>query len=314
METYEKENIKLINTDCLDYMSKMSSESVDLILTDPPYGTLNHKIETNVDMKKFIEYSYKVLKKDSFFLLFGMQPSLSEWIKLAIETGFKYKQELIWYKRSATSPFSEIGKVHENCILFTRGHRVFNRVRGSWTDVKEPLSEFYEVKTLKRLLKILSESYKDIDKLKEYINYIEDEKGMYQKSIKYSKTNEYATVHNELKSLNPGLQKIKSQVYDNYRYNSVVSFRSENMTSFGKNGSNFKHPTVKPVKLFNLLIRLCSNKDEIVFDPFLGSGTSVVSCIETNRKCFGIELDNGYFEMCKDRIDEKFNNFQKRLF
>ena len=51
-----------------------------------------------------------------------------------------------------------------------------------------------------------------------------------------------------------------------------------------------------------------NNENEIVFDPFMGSGTTGVACINTNRKFIGIELDEEYFEIAKKRIDRIQND------
>ena len=62
------------------------------------------------------------------------------------------------------------------------------------------------------------------------------------------------------------------------------------------------HPTQKPVPLLNHLIKLLSNKNEIVFDPFMGSGSTGVSCLELERKFIGIEIDKNYWSISKERI------------
>lgn len=62
------------------------------------------------------------------------------------------------------------------------------------------------------------------------------------------------------------------------------------------------HPTEKPIKLMEILIQNSSNKNDIILDPFMGSGTTPVACINTDRKYIGFELDENYFEIARDRI------------
>ena len=69
------------------------------------------------------------------------------------------------------------------------------------------------------------------------------------------------------------------------------------------NGSRKIHPTQKNVNLFEELIIDNTNENEIVFDPFMGSGTTGVACINTNRNFIGIELDEKYFKIAKARIE-----------
>lgn len=64
------------------------------------------------------------------------------------------------------------------------------------------------------------------------------------------------------------------------------------------------HPTQKPVALFEYLIRTYSNEGETVLDNCMGSGTTAVSCINTNRNYIGFELDKKYFEIAQNRIEE----------
>lgn len=62
------------------------------------------------------------------------------------------------------------------------------------------------------------------------------------------------------------------------------------------------HPTQKNVKLMEWLIKIHSNEKDIVLDPFMGSGTTGVACKNTNRNFIGIELDDKYFNIAKERI------------
>ena len=64
------------------------------------------------------------------------------------------------------------------------------------------------------------------------------------------------------------------------------------------------HPTQKPVALLEYLIRTYTNEGETVLDFTMGSGSTGVACMNTNRHFIGIELDGGYFEIAKSRIEE----------
>lgn len=68
-----------------------------------------------------------------------------------------------------------------------------------------------------------------------------------------------------------------------------------------------KHPTEKPVDLMRIFIENSSNEGDIVLDPFAGSGTTGVACLNTNRKFIGIELDENYFNIAKNRIEAAQN-------
>jgi len=68
------------------------------------------------------------------------------------------------------------------------------------------------------------------------------------------------------------------------------------------------HPTQKPVALMEYLIKTYTNEGELVLDFTMGSGTTCVACVNTNRNYIGIELDEGYFAKARNRIQEAKNN------
>ena len=71
-----------------------------------------------------------------------------------------------------------------------------------------------------------------------------------------------------------------------------------------KRTNNKLHPTQKPVDLLELLLKQSTNENEIALDCFMGSGSTGVACMNTNRKFIGIELDENYFNIAKQRIEE----------
>lgn len=99
------------------------------------------------------------------------------------------------------------------------------------------------------------------------------------------------------------------------RYESIL-FHSEDDFSFnGKRPQdiisarrvlpqNLLHPNEKPVELLETLINQCTSRDGIVLDPFMGSGSTGVACVNTGRNFIGMELDPGYFETACRRIEE----------
>ena len=67
------------------------------------------------------------------------------------------------------------------------------------------------------------------------------------------------------------------------------------------------HPTGKSVKLLEYLIKTYSNENDLILDNCMGSGSTIIGCLNTNRKYIGIEKDNNYFNIAEDRI----NNWNK---
>ena len=103
----------------------------------------------------------------------------------------------------------------------------------------------------------------------------------------------------------------KSKISDNYnpslRYpRSVLRF------SRGTRGNRKLHPTQKPVALLEYLIKTYTIEGETVLDNCMGSGSTGVACINTNRNFIGIEKDDKYFEIAKKRIEEHLTTASTR--
>jgi site-specific DNA-methyltransferase (adenine-specific) len=81
-----------------------------------------------------------------------------------------------------------------------------------------------------------------------------------------------------------------------------TGYPSSIITFSNANHKDIIHPTQKPVTLFEYLIKTYTNEGEIVLDNCIGSGTTAIACINTNRNYIGFEKDENYFNMAQDRI------------
>ena len=95
------------------------------------------------------------------------------------------------------------------------------------------------------------------------------------------------------------------QVYGKQDVSTVqtVGNYPRNLLTYKKPSKNV-HPTQKPVALFEYLIKTYTNEGDTVLDNVMGSGTTGVACKNLNRNFIGMELDEEYFKIAKDRIDE----------
>jgi len=102
---------------------------------------------------------------------------------------------------------------------------------------------------------------------------------------------------------------IKHGFSENYKLNQNAS-----NYSFPKNYLYYNldkphtHPTQKPIALLEYLIKTYTLENEVVLDFTMGSGSTGVACVNTNRNFIGIELDKEYYKIAKERIDEKLYN------
>jgi DNA modification methylase len=83
----------------------------------------------------------------------------------------------------------------------------------------------------------------------------------------------------------------------------TINCRSEEL-----NSKHRIHPSQKPVALCEYLIKTYTNENELVLDNCMGSGSTIIACLNTNRKYIGIEMDENYFNIAKDRIEKHINN------
>ena len=78
-----------------------------------------------------------------------------------------------------------------------------------------------------------------------------------------------------------------------------------------KDKKQYEHPTIKPIKILQNLIVNSTLENGVVLDCFMGSGSTGVACVNTNRRFIGIELDDKYFEIAKQRIDAAIHDKEK---
>lgn len=110
--------IELINGDCLVEMKKIPDGSIDLVLTDPPYGTTACKWDTVIPFEPMWEQLKRVTKKNGAIVLFGSQPFTSA---LVMSNPKMFKYEWVWHKRTsanvANAKYQPL-KTHENILVF----------------------------------------------------------------------------------------------------------------------------------------------------------------------------------------------------
>ena len=85
----------------------------------------------------------------------------------------------------------------------------------------------------------------------------------------------------------------------------------KSIIQIGRTHYNSVHPTQKPVRLAERILALISNKGDTIYDPFMGSGSFGVACINTNRKYIGSEMIPEYYQIAVKRIREAIKQNEK---
>ena len=120
---------EIYNVDYLEFMKGMESNSVDLILTDPPYLYLKHKLDRAFDEELFFSEALRILKDESFLVYSGRGASFYKWGYICQQLGFEFLEELIWDKTHCSSPFGNIMRQHETIAVWRKGNKQLNKVR-----------------------------------------------------------------------------------------------------------------------------------------------------------------------------------------
>lgn len=243
--------MRLIQGECIEAMHSLIDEEVkvDLVLTDPPYGTTankNDKIIPFGEMWDCLEMLSRSSKTP--FVLFGSQPFTT---KLIYSNMDWFRYEWIYQKLSG----------------------------GNFALVKyQPLKEHEHILVFGK-------------KTPYYFPIMEERRGSGESRVQYG----FNTTDS---SDNFGITP-KHNDHGNLRNPSSV--RYYNNRSKGNRGL---HPQQKPVELLEYLIKTYSNEGDTVLDFTMGSGSTGVACQNLNRDFIGIELDEDYFKIAKDRINQ----------
>jgi len=244
--------MKLFNDDCLKVLPTIPDKSIDLILTDPPYGTTPCKWDSVIPLDKMWFELKRIIKNESAIILFGTEPFSSN-LRLSNTDWFKY--DWIWEKPNGANflvaNYQPL-KVHE--II-----SVFGNAPTSYSKNKPMIYNPQETKGL---------PYK-------------------QKSGKQKTEKENSTVRSKIEQVvtnNLGTRKPRT----------IIQFAPDKEKI---------HPTQKPVALLEYLIKTYTNENDTVLDFTMGSGSTGVACKNLNRNFIGIELDQNYFNIAKQRIE-----------
>lgn len=277
---------KIINADCLDILKQLPDKCIDLVLTDPPYGYLNCKFDREYfdEQGVFIEIK-RVLKDDGIIAFFGRGDTFYKWNLILEKFDFPFKEEIIWNKNACSSPFGVINRVHETISI---------RGKGKLNKIKIPTEEYYNQEDYIRLVQSINRFISSAKtKPDEFLRLIKENK-LNREKLHISKF--YITTSKNNKEADRGIKQCHSFI-NGFNMKSIVSCSRD---SVYKN----IHPTQKPVILFERLLKLCSNPNDLVLDCFSGSGTTAIACHNLKRRFICIEKDKDYYESSVKRLEE----------
>ena len=323
-------NYELYHGDCLEIMKRIPDHSIDMILCDLPYGFTDCKWDSVIPFADLWKQYKRIAKKNCVCVLFGNQPFTSAMISSNFS---EFSHIWYWKKNCPTNALNAkrqpMRNIEEIPVF------VLNQPSKNNEGVHENLRKYFFDE-----LKKSGWKRKDVDKLlnssmsshyftngQQFVipsaeNYkkLQDATGCFQRPYEEIKK-EFSGVKIEPYTYNPqgvrDLDKprikrehegIKNSVYSDVKpktYKQTKTGYPVNLLEIKGFNSSEKarvHPTQKPVELLEYLIKTYSNEGETVLDNCMGSGSTGVACMNTNRKFIGIELDKGYFNIAERRI------------
>lgn len=300
------DNIKILNADCMVELNKLEDNSIDCVITDPPYfiDKLDNKWssnQVNSDVKNshithlpkgmkfdksqvknlydyYLELSkllFRKMKPGAYFLSFS-SPRLYHAIAMSCEiAGFEIRDMINWTYTQSMPKGMSVSHIIKKMKL-TEEEK--NKLIDEYKDYKTP--------QIRSCFEPICVAMKPIGKLTFIKNELQFKTGLLDFSQKVGIDNDRV----------PANIMTTEEYNESYDKNFLVSKPSKS-----EKGENNTHITVKPLCLIEHLIKLFSKKGSLVVDPFLGSGTTALACKNTERKCIGTELNIEYYNICLNR-------------
>ena len=322
----------ILHGDCLEQSEQIESGSVDLILTDPPYGTVknapqnwtvgnnaSHIWDDAIQPIDIFNIANRILRKNGKLILFSQEPYTSELITNAIpNVPFSYR--MIWEKDSfANALGSKKAPVSyfEDILVFSKTHTKHD------FEGLHPLREYF-----KQVMDFIGLNLKQINnelghRRAEHTFYVDSTQfslctePTYNELIKRFKINEMQGFKT-FAELKPIDQEYRTELIERMNREAPHTFNlwegkkyKSNILKYKKDYNGY-HPTQKPIALLEDLIKTYSNETDLVVDLTCGSGSTAVAAINTKRRYIAIEKEQKYYEIAKDRVNRA--NSEVKLF
>ena len=263
---FETELGKLYHGDCLEVMPRL--EYVDMVLTDPPYGTTACKWDSIIPLGPMWKELERLIKDDGVIVLTASQPFTTVLIGSNMEI-FKYTW--VWDKIHGSNFLNlknRPWKNHEDIVIFSQ--------TANFT--------FNPIPTMRSEKSLIRTSENETNHRRKGRDGIVQHYGSY------------------IKGMTDTPKGGKKHPID------IIQF-----TSVGKGRHEHKHPTKKPVKLMEYLIKTYTNENDTILDFTIGSGTTAIACERLNRRWIGIEISKEYCDIAVDRIKKETAQFKLEL-
>lgn len=282
--------INLMNGDCMEMMKQIPKGSIDMVLCDLPYGVLDLEWDKRIDGKKlFAEYK-RVCKQNANVLLFCQ----IEFAKYLMDSTYEseFSHCLIWVKNNKTRAKSskQLPLSQYEMIMCFRVNKYSNKY------AHQKLREYF--------MNELNKSGWSVSELEEAIpNRSAHHWFRYSSDYRIPTEKSYKRLQEITGCFKKPYEAVKKEFMK--EKNNLCTYNNGILKSDCLHGclnESRVHPTQKPVELLENLILAYSNEGDTILDNCMGSGSTGVACLNTNRNFIGIEINNEYFRIAKNRI------------
>jgi DNA modification methylase len=320
-EQFIKEEIlnkaTLFNGNNMDALKSLPDNSIDSIVTDPPYGLsfMGKKWDHDVPSVEFWKEIFRVLKPGGHVLSFGGTRTYHRMVVNIEDAGFEIRDQIMWIYGSGFPKSHDLGKS-------TKKMGVESSQWDGWGTGLKPANEpicvarkpISEKNIAENVMKHgtgglnIGESKigNEVRTVPVHSNDLKDDKTLFglHKTIQHERveTTEGRFPSNVIVDDSIG----QSMGEQGKFFYSPKASKKEKSLGMQEGKSQNIHPTVKPVDLMRYLIKLVTPKGGVVLDPFMGSGSTGIAAMIEGFNFVGMEMDPQYFQIAKKRIE----NFQ----
>ncbi|MCX2682958.1 site-specific DNA-methyltransferase [Campylobacter sp. MIT 21-1685] len=293
--TTEIPNYRIFNQDCAQGLQSLPDNSIDCIITDPPYfidGMGNEWNDTNLKTKASksgviggLPVGMKFDKAQGERLQEFMTPLAKEFYRILKAGGFciVFSQARL-YHRMAMS-------------LDLAGFEIRDMLAWKYEGQAKAFSQTHFIKKDKKLTQTQKEAL-----IRELEGFKTPQlKPQIEPMVMAQKVKEGTFVQNWQK-YKLGLINTKESLDGKFPSNVMEVSKH---TRKSESNMKIEHLTPKPVRLISHLIRLFTQEGQVILDPFMGSGSHIIAALQTKRRCIGYEIEKKYFEIAKQRIEKE---------
>ena len=301
-------SVKLMQGDCLERMKEIAAGSVDMVLADPPYGTVKGAGLDGWDAERtawdnalepadIFHILNKCLRPNGAVLMFAQEPYSS---RLVTEShgSIPFSYRMVWRKdhfaNSLIAKKAPVQYTEDIVVFFKAFDSFFGHPLKPYMDSELEKSGMNRREAVKNWGSSASHYFTDG---RQFMIPSRDKLRMMQEQ-----TGRFQMPYEGMKAINDKFRAETRRKFPKVFNLPPGKKYKSNVLEYRKDYSRH-HPTQKPVALLEDLIKTYTNEGDTVLDFTMGSGTTGVACVNTGRNFIGIELDPDYFAIAENRIN-----------